>query len=204
MVGFGNTDQWRQVNEGRRRTGSLRASGIQRSGRMGAASADVIRAAVTEHVSEMKMTVKGRKRIQGNFTVASELRIFKQQVWCACLNAYQHITVNDTVIFLCTSVLKMYLFIFLHFRTAKCCLTRIEGQDVCRVKSGSITFGNIKTVSGTTVCPGQTQNGDKSVLNGPLSKKLIIMFSPDEPHGPFRPIGIWSWNQPKTGSPFHS
>lgn len=58
----------------------MRASGIQRSGRMGAANAEVIRAAVTEHVSEMMMTVEGRKRIHGNFTVASELRIFKQQV----------------------------------------------------------------------------------------------------------------------------
>lgn len=47
---------------------------------MGAVSADVIRAAVTVHVSEMKMTVEGRNRIHGNFTVASELRIFKQQV----------------------------------------------------------------------------------------------------------------------------
>lgn len=47
---------------------------------MGAASADVIRAAVTEHVSEMMMTFEGRKRIHGNFTVASELRVFKQQV----------------------------------------------------------------------------------------------------------------------------
>lgn len=47
---------------------------------MGAASADVIRAAVTEHVSETKMTVEGHNRIHGNFRVASELRILKQQV----------------------------------------------------------------------------------------------------------------------------
>lgn len=114
MVGFGNTDQWRQVNEGGRRTGSPRASGIPRSRRMGAASADVMRAAVTEHVSEMKMTVEGRNWIHGNFTVASELRIFKQQVWCACLKAYLHITVNDTVIFVCAPLLKMYLFIYFY------------------------------------------------------------------------------------------